>query len=51
MEEDLSLKERLDLNAESMLPPLPGNRILWYTAATAAALLLSALPLTPLFLS
>ncbi|HIZ86511.1 MAG TPA: hypothetical protein IAC04_08470 [Candidatus Coprenecus stercoravium] len=46
--EETNLRERIGLTAESMLPPLSRKTITAYTAATAAALLISALPLLPL---
>lgn len=45
----MSLKEKIGLSADTMLPPMAKGRFLWYTAAVAAALLLSALPLLPIF--
>lgn len=45
--EELSIKEKIGLAADTMLPPMPRGRILWYTAAVIAAMLLSALPLLP----
>lgn len=45
----MSLKERIGLNADTMLPPVAKGRFLFYTVAIAAALLLSALPLLQVF--
>lgn len=47
--EEMSFKEKAGLSADTMLPPMAGGRFLWYTAAVAAVLLLSALPLLPVF--
>lgn len=47
--EEMSLKERIGLNADTMLPPVAKGRFLFYTVAIAAALLLSALPLLQVF--
>lgn len=47
--EDLSLKERIGLTADTMLPPVAKGRYVQYIAAVAAALLLSSLPLLPIF--
>ncbi len=47
--EEMSLKEKIGLTAGTMLPPMAKGRFLWYIAAVTAALLLSALPLLPVF--
>lgn len=47
--EDLSLKERIGLTADTMLPPVAKGRYVQYIVAVAAALLLSSLPLLPIF--
>lgn len=47
--EELSLKERIGLTADTMLPSVAKGRYAWYTASVIAALLLSMLPLLPVF--
>ncbi len=47
--EELSLKERIGLTADTMLPPVAKGRYVWYILAVAAALLLSVMPLLPVF--
>ncbi len=46
--EEKSLRERIGLSADTMLPPVAKGRYLWYIAAVASALMLSALPLLPI---
>lgn len=47
--EELSLKERIGLTADTMLPSVAKVRYAWYSASVIAALLLSMLPLLPVF--
>lgn len=47
--ENESLRERIGLMAESMLPPIPPGKIRLYKAAAVMALLLSSLSVIPVF--
>lgn len=47
--EEMSLKEKIGLSVDTMLPPMAKGRFLWYITAVTATMLLSALPLLPVF--